>query len=368
MKVALFTTNLDPHAGWGRHSREIVSRLVDVGIEPIVFTERDTAADPLPGIRVHPVLHKYQRTLRNPALAAVDALAVAPLVRGCAVVHALVEPHAATAALLARASRPLVITAVGTYAVAMLSARRRWVFRPAFSRATWIASISRYTASRVVELLPAVAPRIEIIPLGVAMPRLPGPPPRAARRTAAFLSLGAVKRRKGTVLAIEALALVRRRVPTACLYIAGDLGNTAYVDEARRCAERLGVTAAVHWLGRVTEADVEAHYATIRGLVMPSLNHGNHFEGLGLVHLEANARGVPAIGSLDCGNEDAIPEGVTGYLVRQGDVRQLADRMLDLLIDHPAWDRMSDAAVAFAHGLSWDRTAQAYAALYRRCA
>ena len=366
MKVALFTTNLDPGAGWGRHSREIVGRLTSAGIEPIVFTERGTTVASLPGVRVHPVLDRYQRILRNPALAAADAIAVRALVRDCACVHALVEPHAATAALLARAARPLVITAVGTYAVSMLSARRRWVFGPAFRHARWIAAISTYTASRVIELAPSVTPRMEIVPLGVTMPSMASERPRAARRAPAFLSLGAVKRRKGTLHAIEALALVRRSVPGARLYVIGDLGNTAYVAECKRRAARLGIEEAVRWIGKIPDAEVEACYATIRGLVMPSLNHGNHFEGLGLVHLEANARGVPAIRSRGCGNEDAIQDGVTGYLVAQGDVATLADRMHALLVDDASWDRMSDAAIRFAQSMSWDRTARAYAALYQR--
>jgi glycosyltransferase involved in cell wall biosynthesis len=44
---------------------------------------------------------------------------------------------------------------------------------------------------------------------------------------------------------------------------------------------------------------------------------GGGFEGFGIVYLEAAAAGIPSIGSLDCGAEDAIQDKISGRLVSQ---------------------------------------------------
>jgi glycosyltransferase involved in cell wall biosynthesis len=76
------------------------------------------------------------------------------------------------------------------------------------------------------------------------------------------------------------------------------------------------------------------------------------------------ARGVPAIGSRDCGNEDAIRHGHSGYLVEQGNIDQLTSAMAALLRSEADWDRMSENAVELARSMAWERTAAAYAKLY----
>ena len=78
--------------------------------------------------------------------------------------------------------------------------------------------------------------------------------------------------------------------------------------------------------------------------ILPSINKDNHFEGFGLIHLEANACGTPSIGSLDCGNESAIINGKTGFLCKQKDVVSIQNRMEDIIKDFDnnhfeAWEK-----------------------------
>jgi glycosyltransferase involved in cell wall biosynthesis len=56
-------------------------------------------------------------------------------------------------------------------------------------------------------------------------------------------------------------------------------------------------------------------------------------EGFGLVFLEANLMGKPAIGGRAGGTEDAVVDGETGLLVDGHDVRQIADAAIRLLSD-----------------------------------
>jgi glycosyltransferase involved in cell wall biosynthesis len=93
-------------------------------------------------------------------------------------------------------------------------------------------------------------------------------------------------------------------------------------------------------------------------LLMPSQEVQEGFEGFGLVHLEAAANGLPAIGSRDSGNEDAIIDRVTGFLVPQGDEDCLQAAIRTLLEQDGRWNAMSAAGLRFAGDMSWARTAE----------
>jgi glycosyltransferase involved in cell wall biosynthesis len=247
--------------------------------------------------------------------------------------------------------------------VSILESRWRPLFRRAYRSARSIPAISSYTGARLAKRMPELSDRIHAIPLGVSPPPTRAMPP-SQHRERAFLAVGAVKRRKGAHLIVEALARLSDKFPDAKLYVAGDMRDTKYVDEVKAKVTSLGLGGRVVWLGQIDDAELERYYDRVRGLVMPSLNHGLHFEGFGLVHLEANALGVPAIGSRECGNEDAIKDDYSGFLVEQNNVEHLSAAMARLLGPTDEWDRMSKNAVEFARAMSWDRTADAYAKLY----
>src|SRR5437016_5206992 len=68
----------------------------------------------------------------------------------------------------------------------------------------------------------------------------------------------------------------------------------------------------VRLLGEVEEARMLALYKGCELFVLtPREDAIGRFEGLGLVYLEAAALGKPAIGTTDCGAEDAIVDDVT---------------------------------------------------------
>ena len=54
-------------------------------------------------------------------------------------------------------------------------------------------------------------------------------------------------------------------------------------------------------------------------------------EGFGIAILEANALGVPAIGSKGCGIEDAIKAHVSGVLIALNDAEEFNDALTEIL-------------------------------------
>jgi phosphatidylinositol alpha-1,6-mannosyltransferase len=101
--------------------------------------------------------------------------------------------------------------------------------------------------------------------------------------------------------------------------------------------------------GSVPSAELAEHYAAGDVFAMPcrTRNRGLDVEGLGIVYLEASASGLPVIAGDSGGAPDAVREGETGYVVSGRDVDQVADRIVQLLVN-------SDLARAFgAAGRAW---------------
>lgn len=175
-----------------------------------------------------------------------------------------------------------------------------------------------------------------------------------------LVHFGRMRRYKAIDVVIRALAIVRRSVPDARLVIIGDGPDRARLE---RIARDENVAGAVEFAGRMSgEAMVRV------------LNRCHVFlnaspkEGWGLTVVEANACGVPVVGSNRPGLRDSIQDGVTGFLVPYGDVEAFAEKTAALLKDHALHESMSAAGEAWARSLTWDRCADEMERVFLRAA
>lgn len=200
------------------------------------------------------------------------------------------------------------------------------VLSAAVRRAARVVVTSRATLRDLLERHPEVAPRVSVIPLGVADPRPTPTPARAAEIDAwrpFLLCVGNRKPHKNLVAAVETLARLRSAGDDVRLVIVGqDFGQDAEVLARCRAA---GVEDSIVWFGEASEAELSFLYSRAGCLLFPSL-----FEGFGLPPLEAMAAGLPVVAS----DRASIPEVV-------GDAAALVDPM--------DWDAMAGAARALLH-------------------
>jgi glycosyltransferase involved in cell wall biosynthesis/O-antigen/teichoic acid export membrane protein len=159
-----------------------------------------------------------------------------------------------------------------------------------------------------------------------------------------FLFVGRFAANKRPAHAVAAFSAIKRALPLAQLWMIGSgplersLKETAPPD--------------VHFLGRVPRNELFERMARSHGLLVPSVR-----EGWGLVVVEANSVGTPAVGYDVAGLKDSIRSGETGLLARAGDPGSLAANAVSLVADGERYARMRGAGIAWAERFSWDVTA-----------
>lgn len=221
---------------------------------------------------------------------------------------------------------------------------------PRAYRRAWFHAISESTRD---DLAARGVPRerIEVIHPGVDATCY-SPDIRAGRtREPTFLYVGRLKRYKGVEIALRALAVARQTRPDLVLDIAGQGDDRRRLE---RLARRLGLGTAARFRGFVSDEEKRRLMRRSWATVLPSPK-----EGWGISNVEAAACGTPAIASDSPGLRESVRHGETGFLVPHGDVRALADRMLELAGDPTLLSRLGVGARAFAERLSWDQAAQA---------
>jgi phosphatidylinositol alpha-1,6-mannosyltransferase len=111
-------------------------------------------------------------------------------------------------------------------------------------------------------------------------------------------------------------------------------------------AAALGVDKVVRWLGYVAEADLLNLYQSADLFLLCTREDRGEpdVEGFGLAFLEAQACGIPVVGTRTGGIPDAIQESRGGWLIDQDDVAALVAIILRLAQDPGEFQRMGRLA------------------------
>ncbi len=360
MRVALLSAPPVPSHGWGRYTRDLIVSLVGQQVEVVLVTSPDAPADPeLPLAGYYRILPSFVTPTRFTSLRLLTAIpAVAKATANCDLIHVIVEPYALSVPM----TRRMVVTAHGTY-IPRTVERRPFgaLYRRAYQRASVIC-VSGYTQKRVQAAIPEL--RSIVIPNGVNFEHYQQSGTQPTKRGPTVLAVGQMKARKGFHILAQAMRAVRKAIPDAEAVFIGDQADTTYVNAIQAQLERDGLTGAVHLLGRVPDDVLLGWYHAAEIFALPALNIGKQFEGFGLVYLEANAAGLPAIGTLDCGAEEAICDGETGFLIPQNDVAATAETVTRLLKDGSLRHSMGEAAKRHAQKHGWNEIARRVKEVY----
>ncbi|MDS1272207.1 glycosyltransferase family 4 protein [Lipingzhangella sp. LS1_29] len=185
------------------------------------------------------------------------------------------------------------------------------------------------------------------VPPGVRVP--PAAPPREEMGTPAIVSLGRLVVQKRVARLVDVVAELGEEWPGLRAHIVGRGPQQEPVAERAR---ELNVTDRVVLHGFLPDDQRDAVLAGARLHVTAS-----EFEGWGLTVIEAAALGVPTVAYDVDGLRDSVRDGVTGWLVREGESLTAAvDRALHELADPHRAAEVSQACRAWAASFTWERS------------
>ena len=145
-----------------------------------------------------------------------------------------------------------------------------------------------------------------------------------ADRPKRIIAVGRLHAQKGFDLLIQSWQLIAARHPDWQLVVYGHGGD---LQKLQQQLEKAGLTSSMTFAGATD--NIYKEYQNSAFYVMSS-----RYEGWGLVLVEAMSCGLPCV-SFDCpyGPSDIIRDGEDGFLVENGNIQQLAEKM-ELLINN----------------------------------
>lgn len=172
--------------------------------------------------------------------------------------------------------------------------------------------------------------------------------------TPSLLTVGNVSYRKGQLNVVRALPTLLKSFPKLHYHCVGLPGKA---DEIMQVARELGVEQHITFHGKLPEKALMAAYRGCDVFIMLSeIVASGDFEGFGIAILEANFFGKPAIGSCDCGIEDAIDQHKTGVKVPFHDAHAITEALAFILANN----NMAVAAKAWSMQHDWDKVVESY--------
>lgn len=221
-----------------------------------------------------------------------------------------------------------------------------------FYRRTPIITISESTQEDLTRLgadkVYVVHPGVDVTPL----PEVPQPGEQAQKPT--VLYVGRVVPSKRVADIIAAIHLVSKQVPEVQLWIAGS-SSPAYLTRLKRQIRRCQLDKQVHFLGKISFEERQTVMKQAHLLAMASVR-----EGWGLVVIEANAMGTPAVVYKVPGLVDSVQAGKTGLVCQQNTPQNLADLITHGLLDHSLREKLAKGALEWSRQFTWKANAESF--------
>ncbi|MCB9798582.1 glycosyltransferase family 4 protein [Candidatus Nomurabacteria bacterium] len=203
-----------------------------------------------------------------------------------------------------------------------------------------VTAISRFLAQRGQKFR---AETVDLTPNGLDFSHVPKGVPQKEGRV---ICVGRLSWVKGHKYLLEAWPLVLKEVPGARLVLVGDGDERKNIEKQTR---ELSIQDSVKLLGNLPHDEVLREMSQSEVFVCPSLA-----EGLGIVFIEAQACGIPVIGTNVGGIPDIIEDNQTGYLIETKNPDQIAEKLIVLLKDKELRKRFVESSQHTVKKFEWN--------------
>lgn len=151
---------------------------------------------------------------------------------------------------------------------------------------------------------------------------------------------------------IKAFAQVRKKLPTAKLWIVGR-GDEGYTKKLKHIIKNEKLAKSIVFYGFISEEKKRELMGRAHIILVTSIK-----EGWGLIVTEANACGtIATVYDVD-GLRDSVKHGKTGLVTKKNIPYDLARQILRLLENKELYEKYQKSAHAWSKELTWDRSAR----------
>lgn len=172
------------------------------------------------------------------------------------------------------------------------------------------------------------------------------------------IAVGRYVYQKGFDLLLQAWAKIERQCPDWMLVVYGD-GDRAPYEQMMR---NLGIDTSRCLLNGPT-TDIQREYVNSSLFVFTS-----RFEGFGMVLVEAMACGLPVVSfACPCGPKDIVRDGEDGFLVENGNIDELVQQLMKLMVDHRLRTAFARHAQQNAQRFNIEQTALRWKSVFESC-
>lgn len=146
----------------------------------------------------------------------------------------------------------------------------------------------------------------------------------AERKKSQILFLGAINERKGCYDMPQIIQKVVKKVPNAIFVIAGD----GELEHLKRLISEAGLTQNCVFPGWIRDDVKDAYLRQSSIFFLPSYN-----EGMPMAILDAMGYGLPVVSTNVGGIPQIVLDGQNGFVLRPGDIDDIAQALVKLLTD-----------------------------------
>ena len=271
-------------------------------------------------------------------------------------------PHAIWAYYGARANKSKVILTF--YAVELLLIKRKFKFlksvvKRIIEKADRVTTFSSYVKELVKEYTER---EVEVIPYGTTIEEKKFKV--ANNKVKRILFVGRLIERKGLRYLIMALPAISKEIESKVIII----GDGEEMQPLKKFASDLHIEKKVEFLEKISNQRLTQEYQNCDVFVLPAIiDSKGDTEGLGVVLIEALLYKKPIVASKVGGIVDVIKDGKTGFLSREKDEKDLADKIIKVLKNRKWAEKVGRQGYRFVkENFEWEKITDKYLSLYKR--
>ena len=172
-----------------------------------------------------------------------------------------------------------------------------------------------------------------------------------------LITLARLEERKGHLMVFDLISNLKSDFPKLKYLIAGD-GPVR--DHLEKYAKSIGVIDNVEFLGFITDPQKTFYLGISDIFIMTPYQVKESIEGFGMSYIDASMNGLPVIATKSGGIEDAVIDGINGFLINENDIKDLEDKTRLLLINNEIYQDISTKAKELSKSFIWENKIKEY--------